>query len=259
MAAKATIQCLREVETLLSAFGVLVKSALVQYQLRGLPPSVRDKGDLSINHFEEKIALAFGKDFKLWLAGGLYKKVIALTCDCQRKSRRQRIFACVSIKELRIYIDLFVLSRRFCQRKRRIQQMMANIIHAGIGARIGERHHSDARLGIKANEGPITPGSTVVPDDLFAIAGENMPTQCNLNAASARRAARLQHCCHRRSKRGLCIAKVRGEKGKQVVGGGTESAGSGQRWEVPVFNRFKSGVVTDGQPCLHFRREGDFS
>src|SRR6185437_11156791 len=60
-----------------------------------------------------------------------------------------------------------------------------------------------------------------------------------------------------RGKRRLGETKVGGQKGKQIIGGEGEGACSGQRGQVPVFHLLKSRIVTDSQPCLHFRRECD--
>src|ERR1700688_193181 len=62
---------------LLNRLRVLVHAPLMQNQFRRPPVAVGHKSNLSIDHLEKIIAIAFWKYLNLWLSGGLHKQMIA--------------------------------------------------------------------------------------------------------------------------------------------------------------------------------------
>src|SRR5208282_886760 len=140
------------VADLLKTFGVLIAAALMQDQLGGAAAAVGNKSDLCINDFQKIIAVAFGKDLKLRLAGSLFEEVVAFSRDGDDEIRGQLVASEVTLEQLGIDGDLLMLFGRRHQWNAGVQQVTANVIDAGHGSRVGQQNHTHAGLGVEAHE-----------------------------------------------------------------------------------------------------------
>jgi hypothetical protein len=105
-----------------------ISSVLVQDQLCRVPLAIDDESDLCIHNFQKIVAIAFGKDLKFRLAGGLLKEVIAVSRNSDNEVRCQLVPSDVTVEQLRINCDLLMLLRRQ-QRNAGIEQMPPDVIN----------------------------------------------------------------------------------------------------------------------------------
>ena len=117
---------------LLDLLQVLVRAALVQDHLRGMPVGSLDESDLGVDHFEKELCRRFREDLELGLAGSLHEKRILIAGDRYDEIGRELIASDVSIQNFGIDADRRALLRRLVghQGQTAVDQVLANVVHA---------------------------------------------------------------------------------------------------------------------------------
>src|SRR5215469_549003 len=152
----------------------------MQYQGRGTALTVSFEGDLRIDGLKEVVALALGEDLQLGLPRGLHEKLGSIAGDCQYKFRCELILPNIAVKNLGIDSDLLVLFRRLPQRSVRIKQVLPDVVDACKGFGVGKDHHAYSGLTLERNKRPESARAAVMPHNLMTIAGQDVPTEPNV-------------------------------------------------------------------------------
>src|SRR5688572_27935142 len=84
-------------------FRFLIDSVLMEDQLCGAPCEIGHECELCIDLFEEEVALRFGGQFELRLAGGLDEETIVLARDGEDECWRELIAAGVALQDCGIH------------------------------------------------------------------------------------------------------------------------------------------------------------
>src|SRR4051812_1250084 len=133
---------------------------------------------------------------------------------------------CLTRHEKRVY----KLVNRFT-----VEKFAGEVVDAFGSGGVREGDESDSGPGIVAHEAAVPAGASVMPDDRgFAVAGEHVPGIGDIETGGSGRLMRLDHGGHRGRERGLYVTEIGGEEREEVVGGGSQRAGAGERGEVPI-------------------------
>jgi hypothetical protein len=173
----------------------------VQHEARCAAVCIDHECDLRVDDFVKEVVIILGEDFEARLSRRLRVEMFAFARDSDDECRRELIAAGVFLEHRGVDLHFLPLLRRLEQRNGWIEKMKADVIDAGVRRRIRQDDDAGAALRIESDPGAIPAGAAVVPDDLAAVALQNVPADGDVEIRASGGTACGQHRGHRRCQR----------------------------------------------------------
>src|SRR5262245_15234403 len=154
----------------------------MKHERRGSSVRIGFERDRNASNGGKEFVLALGRQLKSRLAGSLPEQRRSFACDREIQCWGEPVDADQSIEDRWRQCDGSTRLRRLVQRHQRFEQMQADVIHARECAAgcegVRQYNHSDLRLRIVTDEGPVASRSAVLPDNLTTSCCEGLPAEC---------------------------------------------------------------------------------